>query len=240
LIKGLVQERKDTWEHLVAELTEKYASSSAEERARAFQKAMKSKQKSDEELRTYATGAKKLAKKVDPALEKAVAKQFVHGIRNKNLRVMVAANSQSKTDYTFKDVYQAVARARRQDLDSDSDSDSDSSSSSSSVATDSSMRGGSRRHHDAQRPKASKVEVVLVKMPAPASPNPSFNMDELAKLMKEAVQATTRELVGWYGLGPGPVLGRRCENKRDEARQKHSRETECLGQNSRLGCTTDD
>jgi hypothetical protein len=52
-IKGLVQEKKDTWEHLVAELTEKYAASSAEDRARAFQKAMKLKQKSDEELRAY-------------------------------------------------------------------------------------------------------------------------------------------------------------------------------------------
>jgi hypothetical protein len=135
-IKGLGQEKKDTWEHLVAELTEKYASSSAEDRARAFQKAMKWKQKSDEDLRAYPKRAKKLAKKVDPALDKVVATRFMHGIRNKSLRVMVAANSQSKTDYTFQEVYQAVqavARARREDSDS---------SSSSSSCTDSSMGGG--------------------------------------------------------------------------------------------------
>jgi hypothetical protein len=153
-------------------------------------------------LRAYAKRAKKLTKKGDPALDKVMATEFVHGIRNKSLRVMVAANSQSKTDYTFKEVYQAVqavARARREDSDSDS-------SSSSSVTTDSSMGGESRRHRDAKRPKESKVEEVEVKMPVPASPSPSpkFDMEELANVIKEAVQATTRELVGSYGLGPGP------------------------------------
>jgi hypothetical protein len=116
LITCLVQEKKDTWEYLLAEMTEKYASSSAEDRARAFKKAMKFKQKSDEELRTYTKRAKKLAKKIDPALEKAVAPQFLQGISNKNLQVMIAANSESKTVYTFKEVHQAVqavARARK-------------------------------------------------------------------------------------------------------------------------------
>jgi hypothetical protein len=36
------------------------------------------------------------------------------------------------------------------------------------------------------------------------TPAPRFDMDELAKVIKEAVQVTTRELVGSYGLGPGP------------------------------------
>jgi exonuclease VII small subunit len=135
-VKGLAAEKKDTWEHLIEQLTEKYASTNTEDSTRAFQKAMKLKQKSDEELRAYAKRAEKLAKKVDPTLEKAVATQFVHGIRNRSIRVTVAANSQGKADYTFKDVYQAVqaaARARRNDSDSESDSDSDSSSSSSSM-----------------------------------------------------------------------------------------------------------
>jgi hypothetical protein len=199
--------KKDTWEHLVEQLTEKYASTNTEDQTRAFQKAMKLKQKSDEELRAYAKRAKKLAKKVDPTLEKAVAAQFVHGIRNRSIRVTVAANSQGKSDYTFKDVYQAVqavARARRNDSDSESDSDSDSSSSSS--ATDSPRGGGSKRAHDAKRSKdyKAKEEEVDAKVTTPA---PRFDMDELAKVIKEAVQATTRELVGSYGLGPGPVLG---------------------------------
>jgi hypothetical protein len=120
-IKGLAREKKDTWDHLVEALTEKYASSSAGDRARAFQKAMKLKQKSDEELRTYAKRAKKLAKRVDPRLEKVVAANFVQGIRNRNIRVMVAASSQSKSDYTFRDVYQAVqAVARASEEDSES------------------------------------------------------------------------------------------------------------------------
>jgi hypothetical protein len=145
--------------------------------------------------------------KVDPTLEKAVATQFVHGIRNRSIRVTVAANSQGKADYTFKDVYQAVqavARARRNDSGSESDSDSDSSSSSS--ATDSSRGGGSKRAHDAKRSKdyKAKEEEVDAKVTTPA---PRFDMEELAKVIKEAVQATTRELVGSYGLGPGPVLG---------------------------------
>jgi hypothetical protein len=69
--------------------------------------------------------------------------------------------------------------------------------------------GGSRSHHEARRAKESRVKEVVVKVPVPASPNPSpnFNMDELAKLIKEAVQASTRELVGSYALGPGPALG---------------------------------
>jgi hypothetical protein len=81
-IKGLDQDKKDTWDHLVAALTEKYNTLSAEDRARAVQKAMKLKQKSDEELRTYARRAKKLAKNVDPALDKAVATRFAQGIRS--------------------------------------------------------------------------------------------------------------------------------------------------------------
>jgi hypothetical protein len=112
-IKGLAREKKDTWDHLVEALTEKYASSSADDRARAFQKAMKLKQNSDEELRTYAKRAKKLAKRVDPTLEKVVAANFVQGIRNRNSGVMVAASSQSKSDYTFRDVYQAVEAVAR-------------------------------------------------------------------------------------------------------------------------------
>jgi hypothetical protein len=199
-IKGLAREKKDTWEHLVAELTEKYASSSAEDRARAFQKAMKLKQKSDEELRTYAKRAKKLAKRVDPTLEKVVAAKFVQGIRNRNIRVMVAANSQSKSDYTFRDVYQAVqavARAREEDSESESDSDS-------STSTDSSTSVGPRKGSDSKEPKVKEIEV---KMPAPASSSPKFNMDDLNKVIEVAVQAATRKLVGPYGLVPGPVLG---------------------------------
>jgi hypothetical protein len=183
----------------VEALTEKYASSSAEDRARAFQKAMKLKQKSDEELRTYAKRAKKLAKRVDPTLEKVVAANFVQDIRNRNIRVMVAASSQIKSDYTFRDVYQAgqaVARACEEDSESESDSDS-------SMSTDSSTSSGSRRHHDEKRAKEPKVTEVEVKMPNPAPTQ--FNMDDLTKLIKEAVQASTRELAGSYGMAPNPV-----------------------------------
>jgi hypothetical protein len=198
-IKGLAREKKDTWDHLVGALTEKYASSSAEDRARAFQKAMKLKQKSGEELRTYAKRAKKLAKRVDPTFEKVVAEKFVQGIRNRNIRVMVAASSQSTSDYTFRDVYQAVqavARASEEDPESESDSDS-------SMSTDSSTSGGSRRHHDEKRAKEPKVTEVEVKMPNPAPTQ--FNMDDLTKLIKEAVQASARELAGSYGTAPNPV-----------------------------------
>jgi hypothetical protein len=207
-IKHLHPARKDTWEHLTAELTEKYASSSAENRARAVHKAMKLKQKSDEELSTYARRAKKLAKKVDPALDKAVAMLFAQGIRSKRLRMMVAVTSQSKSDYTFRDVYQAVraiARAREEDSDSESESDYDSSTS-----TDSSTRGGgSRNHHrdEARRAKEPKVTEVEVKMPNPAPTQ--FNMDDLTKFIKENVQASTRKLVGPYGMASNPthILG---------------------------------
>jgi hypothetical protein len=133
-----------------------------------------------------------------------VARQFMQLIRNKNLQVLVAANSQSKTVYTFKEVCQAVQavdRGRREDSDSDSDSDSPSSS----TSTDSSTGGGSKTSNDAKNSEESKVKDVEVKMPTPASPK--FNMDELAKVIKEAVEATTRELVGSYGLVPGPVSG---------------------------------
>jgi hypothetical protein len=36
-----------------------------------------------------------------------------------------------------------------------------------------------------------------------------------------------------------PDVARRCETKRDLARQKHPRKTECLGENFRLVCNTD-
>jgi hypothetical protein len=205
-ITELAQDKKDTWEHVVEALTEKYASSSAENRARAIHQAMKLKQKSDEELRAYAKRAKKLAKRVDPTLEKVVAAHFVHGIRNRNIRMMVAVNSQSKSDYTFRDVYQAVratARAREEDSDSESESDSDSDS---STSTDSSTRGGgSKSHHrdEARRAKEPKVTEVEVKMPNPAPTQ--FNMDDLTKFIKENVQASTRKLVGSYGMAPNPV-----------------------------------
>jgi hypothetical protein len=189
-IKHLHPARKDTWEHLTAELIEKYASSSAENRARAIHKAMKLKQKSDEELRAYAKRAKKLAKRVDPTLEKVVAAHFVQGIRNRNIRMMVAVNSLNKSDYTFSDVYQAVqAVYRAMEEDSESESDSDLSSSS----TDSSV-GGSRRHHDAKKAEEHKATEVEVKRSNPAPTQ--FNMDDIAKFIKENVQASTRKLAG--------------------------------------------
>jgi hypothetical protein len=209
-IKGLDQDKKDTWDHLVAALTEKYNAPNVEDRAKAYHKAMKLKQKSDEELGTYAKRAKKLAKKVDPALDKAVAMLFAQGIRSKRLRMMVAVTSQSKSDYTFRDVYQAVraiARAREEDSDSESDS-----SSSSSSSTDSSAEGGSRHHHHrreevrkAKEPKVTEVEEVKRSNPA----STQFNMDDIAKFIKENVQASTRKVVGSYALasGPGPVFG---------------------------------
>jgi hypothetical protein len=202
-IKHLHPARKDTWEHLTAELTEKYASSSAENRARAIHKAMKLKQKSDEELRAYAKRAKKLAKRVDPTLEKVVAAHFVQGIRNRNIRMMVAVTSQSKSDCTFRDVYQtvrAIARAREEDSESESDSDLSSSSTDSSV-------GGSRRHHDAKKAEEHKATEVEMKRPDPESTQ--VNMDYLTKFIKENVRLSTRKLVGPYALasGPGPVLG---------------------------------
>jgi hypothetical protein len=144
-IKGLDQDKKDTWDHLVAALTEKYNAPNAEDRAKAYSKAMKLKQKSDEELGTYAKRAKKLAKKIDPALDRVLATHFTHGIRSRRLREMVVATSQNKADFTFKEVYEsvrAIARSRRSESGSDSDSDSDSDSSSSS-STDSSAGGGS-------------------------------------------------------------------------------------------------
>jgi hypothetical protein len=207
-LKGLDQNKKDTWEHLVASLTEKYDTPNAEDRARAFQKAMKLKQKSDEELSTYAKRAKKLAKRIDPALDRVLATHFTHGIRSRHLREMVVATSQNKADYTFKEVYEsvrAVARSRRSVSESDSDSDSSSSASSDS---DSSAAGGSRHHRreevrKAKEPKVTEVEEVKRSNPAPTQ----FNMDDITKLIKEAVQASTRELVagGSYGMAPNPV-----------------------------------
>jgi hypothetical protein len=93
------------------------------------------------------------------------------------------------------------------DSDSDSDSDLDSDSDSDS-STDSSVDGGLRRHHEAKRSKEPKVTEVEVKVPASASTSPKFSMDDLTKVIEEAVQAATRKLVGPYGLAPGsfPVL----------------------------------
>jgi hypothetical protein len=126
-----------------------------------------------------------------------VAMHFVQGIRKQNIRFTVAANSQSKADYTFKEVYQAVRAVARAKRAPDSDSDSDSSSSSSS---DSSTGGGSaRRHHDAKKAKEHKVTEVEVKMPNPAPTQ--FNMDDITKLIEEAA----RKLAGSYGMAPGPV-----------------------------------
>jgi hypothetical protein len=209
-IKGLDQDKKDTWAHLVAALTEKYNAPNAEDRAKAYSKAMKLKQKSDEELGTYAKRAKKLAKRIDPALDRVLATHFTHGIRSRRLREMVVATSQNKADFTFKEVYEsvrAIARSRRGESGSDSDSDSDSDSSSSS-STDSSAGGGSRHHHhrreEVRKAKEPKVtEVVEVKRPNPA-PTP-FNMDDLTKLIDEAA----RKLAGSYGMAPNPthILG---------------------------------
>jgi hypothetical protein len=154
-VKNLSRDQKDTTEHLVTALRAEYESPNVEDRARSFQKAMKLHQKSDEDLATYARRAKKLAGKVEAAYDKVVATQFVRGIRSKHIRVMVAANSQSNADYTFKDVYQAVkavARARRDDSGLESESDSSSSSSSSSAASGS---DGAWKHHYTRKYKES-------------------------------------------------------------------------------------
>jgi hypothetical protein len=136
-------------------------------------------------------------------LEKVVAAHFVQGIRNRNIRMMVAVNSQNKSDYTFSDVYQAVqAVYRAMEEDSESESDSELSSS-----TDSSV-GGSRRHHDAKKAEEHKAtEVEEVKRPDPESTQ--VNMDDLTKFIKENVRASTRKLVGSYGMAPNPthILG---------------------------------
>jgi hypothetical protein len=71
------------------------------------------------------------------------------------------------------------------------------------MSTDSSTSGGSRRHHDEKRAKEPKVTELEVKMPNPAPTQ--FNMDDLTKLIKEAVQASTRQLAGSYGMTPNPV-----------------------------------
>jgi hypothetical protein len=209
-IKGLDQDKKDTWDHLVAALTEKYNTPNAEDRAKAYSKAMKLKQKSDEELGTYAKRAKKLAKRIDPALDRVLATHFTHGIRSRRLREMVVATSQNKADFTFKEVYEsvrAIARSRRGESGSDSDSDSDSDSSSSS-SMDSSAGGGLRHHHHrreevrkAKEPKATEVEEVK----RSNSASTQLNMDDLTKLIDEAA----RKLAGSYGMAPNPthILG---------------------------------
>jgi hypothetical protein len=214
-IKGLPQDKKDTWDHLVASLREKYETPNAYDRARAGEKVMRLRQKSGEDLSTYARRAKKLAAKVDGTMDKVVADHFVLGIRSKYLRVTVAANSQTKDEYTFKDVYQAVkavARAsRKKSSESESDTSSSSSTSTSSDSSDDSI--GARRHHHhhhnarkdkefknkeskskESKNKESKAAEVEVK-PTPVP----FNMDDLSKLIKEAIQASTRE----FGVG-GP------------------------------------
>jgi hypothetical protein len=184
-IKHLPPDKKDTWEHLTAELTEKYASNTTADWDRAFRKAMKLRQKSYEELKSYAKRAKKLAKKVDPTVEYAVTTKFVLGIRDKNICRIVEASSLGKADFTFNEVYQAVkavARASRK-YDSESASDSDTSS-------DSSEDGiGARKHHHhhARKEKESKVTETEVKTTKPAPDQ--FNMDDLAKLIEEAPQA---------------------------------------------------
>jgi uncharacterized membrane protein YgcG len=156
---------------LLAALTEKDNAPNAEDRVTAFDKAMQLKRKSDEELKTYAKGAKKLAKRVDPTLEKVVAAMCVQRIRDRNIPVMVVANSQSKSDYTFRDVYRAVpAVVRATEEESASHSDS-------STSTDSSASGGSRKHQDAKRAKDAKATEVEVRMPNPAPTQ--FNMEGL-------------------------------------------------------------
>jgi hypothetical protein len=74
-VKGLGRDKKDSWEHLVAALREKYESPNAEDRAKCIQKAMKLYQKSDEDLSTYARRAKKLAGKVEAAYDNCAGHQ---------------------------------------------------------------------------------------------------------------------------------------------------------------------
>jgi hypothetical protein len=182
-IKHLHPARKDTWEHLTAELIEEYAPNTTADRDRAVLKAMKLRQKSDEELKSYARRAKKLAKKVDhPTLEQAVTTSFVYGIRDNNIRTIVAA-SLGKADFTFNGVYQAVKAVARASRKYDSDSDSDTSSDSSEDDI------GARKHqyHHARQEKESKVTETEVETTKPALDQ--FNVDNLVNLIEEAPQA---------------------------------------------------
>jgi hypothetical protein len=197
-IKGLSQDKKDTYETLVASLREKYEAPNTQDQARAFRKAMKAKQRHDEDLMAYAKRVKKIVKKLDPAWNQLVAEHFVEGIRNRNLRTIVAACGQ-KADCTFKEIYEAtksVARARKHGSDSDSDtSTSDSDSDSSDAASSGSSRHGSAKkkthHGDPKRTqgeskeKGRSIEIT----PQPVAPAiPAFSMEALAKAVADALQ----------------------------------------------------
>jgi hypothetical protein len=182
-IKHLHPARKDTWEHLTAVLIEEYALNTTADRERAVLKAMKLRQKSDEELKSYARRAKKLAKKVDhPTLEQAVTTSFVYGIRDKNIRTIVAA-SLGKADFTFNGVYQAVKAVARASRKYDSDSDSDTSSDS----WEDGIGARKHHHHHARKEMKSKVTETEVKTTKPAPDE--INMDGLVNLIEEAPQA---------------------------------------------------
>jgi hypothetical protein len=183
---------------LVASLREKYEAPNTQDQARAFRKAMKAKQRHDEDLMAYAKRVKKIVKKLDPAWNQLVAEHFVEGIRNRNLRTIVAACGQ-KTECTFKEVYEAtksVARARKHSSDSDSDtSNSDSDSDSSDAASSGSSRRGSAKkkthHGDPKRTqgeskeKGKSIEIT----PQPVAPAvPAFSMEALAKAVADALQ----------------------------------------------------
>jgi hypothetical protein len=204
-LRRLPQDRKDTWEKLVTELRAKYEAPNVQDQAKAVKKAMKFKQRHDEELLAYARRAKKIARRIDPAWEQMVASRFVEGIRNRNLRTIVAAYGQ-KSDCTFQEVYEAtksVARARKHGTDSDSDtSDSDSGSDPSDSASSGSSRHGSSRkkaHHGdskrnhseskrAQSESKDKGKGIEIRPPPVVPAVPAFNMEELAKAVADALQ----------------------------------------------------
>jgi hypothetical protein len=193
-----------------------------QDQAKAVKKAMKFKQRHDEELLAYARRAKKVARRIDPAWEQMVASRFVEGIRNRNLRTIVAAYGQ-KSDCTFQEVYEAtksVARARKHGTDSDSDtSDSDSGSDPSDSASSGSSRHGSLRkkaHHGdskrnhgeskrAQSESKDKGKGIEIRPPPVVPAVPAFNMEELAKAVADALQTRSMAAANPFHLGVPPV-----------------------------------
>jgi hypothetical protein len=113
--------------------------------------------------------------------------------------MMACAHSGLKGEYKFKEAYRSVkelARARQHDLDSGSDSDSTAASSDTDTDDSDSSTANDKKKKKGKCARKQESEISPAEKKVPESPR--FKMDDLAKAIKEAVQATTRELVGSY------------------------------------------